>query len=141
MVAHREGHIINMASVAAWIPVPTYSVYGAAKAGVRAFSSALRREVAQHNIKVSVIYPAPSKTEFSWDGNKKHKKPGWFKFIFIPPHRVAQRVVELAEKPRRSVTMPSWFALIGFFDLVVPSIVDRFVKVLFTNRIKRLEKK
>jgi len=141
MIARREGHIINMASVSAWIPAPTYTVYGSVKAGVRAFTSALRREVAKHNIKVSAIYPAPAKTEFSWGDTKKHRKPGWFKFIFIRPERVAQRVVELAENPRRSVTIPGWFTLIGFFDLVIPGVVDWFVKVLYTNRIKKLEEK
>ena len=141
MIARREGHIINMASISAWIPAPTYSVYGTTKAGVRAFTGALRREVAKHNIKVSAIYPAPSKTEFNWCNARKHRKPGWFKYLFVPPERVAQRVVELAENPRRSVTMPAWFALIGFFDLVIPGVVDWLVKVLYTNRIKKLEKK
>jgi len=141
MIAHRGGHIINMASISAWIPAPTYTVYASAKAGVRAFSNALRREVAKHNIKVSAIYPAPSKTEFSWSNTRKHRKPGWFKYLFIPPHKVAQRVVELAEKPRRSVTMPAWFAMVGFFDLVMPGIVDWFVKVLYTDRIKKVKKK
>ena len=141
MIARRDGHIINMASISAWIPAPTYSIYSATKAGVRAFSGSLRRELAKYNIKVSVIYPAPSKTEFNWGNTKRHRKPGWFKYLFIPPSRVAQRVVELAEKPRRSATMPGWFALIGFFDLVFPGIVDWFVKILYTNRIKKLEKK
>jgi len=139
MIAQGQGHIINMASVSAWIPAPTYSVYSATKAGVRAFTSALRREVAQHNIHVSALYPAPSKTEFSWSGPRKHRKPGWFKHLYVSSEIISQRVVDLAERPRRSVTIPPWFALIGFFDLIVPGIVDGFVKILYTNRIKKLE--
>ena len=141
MTARREGHIINMASVSAWLPVPTYSVYGATKSGVRAFSNALRREVAPYNVKVSVIYPAPSKTEFSAGETRKHRKPGWFKYLYIRPENVAQRVVDLAERPRRSVTMPIWMAWIGFLDMLMPGLMDWLVKILYTNRIKKLEKK
>jgi len=139
MIEQRNGHIINMASVSAWIPAPTYSVYSATKAGVRAFTNALRREVTQHNIHVSALYPAPSKTEFSWSDSRKHRKPGWFKYLYVSSEIISQRVVDLAERPRRSVTIPSWFALIGFFDLVVPGIVDLFVKILYTKQIKKLE--
>lgn len=139
MIARRQGHIINMASVAAWIPAPTYSVYAASKAGVRAFSSALRREVAQHNIRVSVIYPAPAKTEFNIGNTKKHRKPRWFKYTYIPANRVTECVVKLAKRPRRSITLPGWFALLGFFDLVTPGLLDWFTKTLYTKRIKKLE--
>lgn len=139
MISQGEGHIINMASVAAWIPSPTFSVYSATKAGVRAFSNALRREVMQHNIKVSAIYPAPAITEFGWNEIRLHRMPAWFKFIFIPAEKISQRVVDLAERPRRSVTIPFWFRLIGFFDLVVPGVVDWFVKMLYTDQIKKWE--
>jgi NADP-dependent 3-hydroxy acid dehydrogenase YdfG len=139
MIAQGEGHIINMASVSAWIPAPTYSVYSATKAGVRAFSNALRREVKQHNIKVSALYPAPSITEFNWSVSRKHRKPRWFKHIFIPSEVISQRVVDLAERPRRSVTIPFWFRLIGLFDQVFPGIMDWFVKMLYTKQIKKLE--
>ena len=139
MIAQGEGHIINMASVSAWIPAPTYTVYSATKAGVRAFSNALRREVRQHNIKVSALYPAPSKTEFNWSVSRNHRKPRWFKYIFIPSEIISQRVVDLAERPRRSVTIPFWFRLIGIFDQVFPGVMDWFVKMLYTKQIKRLE--
>ncbi|GAB4430543.1 MAG: SDR family oxidoreductase [Anaerolineales bacterium] len=141
MIARQQGHIINMVSISAWISAPTYTVYGAAKAGVRSFTNALRREVARQGIHVSAIYPAPSKTEFTQKSTRKHRKPGWFKYLFIPPERVAQRVVDLAERPRRAVTLPGWFPLIGFFDFTAPAIVDWFMDVLYTKRIKRQEKK
>lgn len=139
MIAQGEGHIINMASVSAWIPAPTYSVYAATKAGVRAFTDALRREVMPYNIKVSAVYPAPSNTEFSWNNSRKHRKPRWFKYIFIPSEKISQCVVDLAERPRHSVTIPFWFRLIGFFDLVVPGVVDWFVKKLYTKQIEKME--
>ena len=49
----RKGHIINMSSVAGLIAAPLITTYSAGKYGVRAFTDALRREVAPFGIKVS----------------------------------------------------------------------------------------
>jgi NADP-dependent 3-hydroxy acid dehydrogenase YdfG len=57
MYKQRSGHIINMSSVAGWAAPPLYSVYSAAKFGVRGFSEALRREAAPFGVRVSTIYP------------------------------------------------------------------------------------
>lgn len=60
------GHIINTGSVAAFIPGPYMAVYYATKAFVMSFSLALREELKDFNIKVSVLCPGPVKSEF-WD--------------------------------------------------------------------------
>jgi short-subunit dehydrogenase len=57
MHSQHSGHIVNLASSAATMPSPGYSVYGASKGAVVAFSHALRREVAQAGIRVSYIAP------------------------------------------------------------------------------------
>ena len=64
MLARGSGHIINMSSVAGLIASPLITSYAASKFGVRAFTDALRREVAPLGIKVSGIYPGPAATEF-----------------------------------------------------------------------------
>ena len=48
MIDHKQGHIINMGSIAGLIATPTYSVYAATKYGLRGFTEALRREVSMH---------------------------------------------------------------------------------------------
>src|SRR3989304_1610617 len=63
MLARREGHIINMCSVAGLISPPLLTTYSASKHGVRAFTDALRREVAPFGIKVSGISPGPAATD------------------------------------------------------------------------------
>ncbi len=57
MIAQRSGHIINIASLASFIGMPTYSIYAASKFGVRGFSEALRREVRIWGINVTGLYP------------------------------------------------------------------------------------
>ena len=58
------GHIINVGSVASFMPGPYMAVYYATKAFVLSFSLALREELKNDNIHVSVLCPAPTKTDF-----------------------------------------------------------------------------
>ena len=63
MRARREGHIVNVASVAGRVANPNAAAYAATKFGVVGFSEALRREVYIDNIRVSVIEPGMVDTE------------------------------------------------------------------------------
>lgn len=63
MTARRDGHIVNIASTAGRIANPNSAAYSASKFGVVGFSEALRREVYQHGIRVSVIEPGVVETE------------------------------------------------------------------------------
>lgn len=59
------GTIINIASVAGLIGNPGIGVYNATKFGLRGFSEALMKEVRDHGIKVSCLYPGSIATEFA----------------------------------------------------------------------------
>ncbi|WP_049622412.1 SDR family NAD(P)-dependent oxidoreductase [Frateuria defendens] len=63
MRARRDGHIVNVSSTAGRVANPNAAAYSATKFGVVAFSEALRREVYQDNIRVSVIEPGVVATE------------------------------------------------------------------------------
>jgi len=58
------GHIINVGSVASFMPGPYMAVYYATKAFVMSFSMALREELRGENIKVSVLCPGPVRSDF-----------------------------------------------------------------------------
>jgi hypothetical protein len=60
---HRGG-ILNVASVAAFLPGPGMAVYYAGKAYVLSFSEALYRELAPRGVRVCVLCPGPVPTEF-----------------------------------------------------------------------------
>lgn len=57
MVARKQGHIINIASLAGLGPVPGLSVYCGAKYAVRGFSLAAAQELRPHNVFVTVFCP------------------------------------------------------------------------------------
>ena len=53
MYKQRSGHIINMCSIGGWAAPPLYTVYSAAKFGVRGFTEALRRETIPFGVHAS----------------------------------------------------------------------------------------
>jgi len=63
IVRHRGG-ILNVASVAAFMPGPGLAVYYATKAYVLSFSEALHRELLPRGVKVTALCPGPVPTEF-----------------------------------------------------------------------------
>lgn len=63
MQKHGSGHIVNIGSLSAQVREATGSVYVATKAGIRAYSEALRKDVNKHGIKVSLIEPGAVDTD------------------------------------------------------------------------------
>ncbi len=60
----RSGWILNVASTAAFQPVPRMSVYAASKAFVSSWTMALHEELRQKGVAVSALHPGKTETEF-----------------------------------------------------------------------------
>ena len=63
MREQRAGLIMNVIFTAAYRVMEHSAIYSATKAAVRAFSEGLRKEEANHGIRVCLIAPGPVKTE------------------------------------------------------------------------------
>ena len=62
--AQGSGHFVNIASTAAYLVVPTMSVYAGTKVAVRAISEGLRQE-AGDKLRVTIISPGITRTNFA----------------------------------------------------------------------------
>jgi NAD(P)-dependent dehydrogenase (short-subunit alcohol dehydrogenase family) len=65
MIERKKGYIINIASIAGKVGSPNRAVYCASKFGVVGFTESVAEEVRQHGIRVSVICPGSTDTQFS----------------------------------------------------------------------------
>jgi uncharacterized protein len=63
LVRHRGG-ILNVASIAGFLPGPGMAVYYASKAYVLSLTEALRAELGPRGVRVTVLCPGPVPTEF-----------------------------------------------------------------------------
>lgn len=64
MVARGGGAVVNVASTAAFQPVPYMAVYGASKAFVLSFSVALSEEYRDRGVRVVALAPGATETSF-----------------------------------------------------------------------------
>jgi 3-hydroxy acid dehydrogenase / malonic semialdehyde reductase len=65
MAAYKQGHIINMGSVAGKQVYEKGNVYCATKFAVDAMNQGMRIDLLRHNIKVTAIHPGAAETEFA----------------------------------------------------------------------------
>ena len=65
MVDRGRGSVINIASTAAFQPLPGSAVYAATKSFVLSFSEAIRTELRGSGVTVTAVCPGPVKTEFT----------------------------------------------------------------------------
>lgn len=74
MIAGGGGHMINISSLAGKNPLPNFAAYGASKWGLNGLSYSLAEELRGHNIRVSIICPGSTHTEFSPHPGKSNEK-------------------------------------------------------------------
>ena len=87
LIRHRGG-IINIGSIAGFLPGPGMAVYYASKAYVLSFTEALHRELAARGIRVTALCPGPVPTEFqARSGMRLNAAMNMF---LVSPQRVAE---------------------------------------------------
>lgn len=139
MIARRQGHIINMASLASYLAPPTYSIYAATKFAVRGFSEGLRREVGVYNIRVSAIYPGIVKTEFD-QHTGAIRKTGWSMpdFLTLSSEQVAEAVYNLVIHPKRNYVIP-WSMLLAIWgNKLFPGFADKMIEWFFVRHERQM---
>jgi short-subunit dehydrogenase len=103
MAERGRGAVINLASTAAFQPLPLSATYAATKAFVLSLSEATHAELAGKGVSVTAVCPGPVKTEFTavaGMAGAEDRLPGPF---WSPVEQVAREAVEGAANGRRVV--------------------------------------
>ena len=139
LIESPAGRVIQVSSSISTIAYPIFGAYGACKAGLSYFTDALRRELADTKVAVSLIEPGPIRTEFlsramkgleSGD-SKRQFVESWPSAIFGTPQRVAAEMLACLTTPKRRVSVLKravWpMRLGGFLFQLIPPLGDWFV--------------
>ena len=103
MQARGRGAVINVASVAAFQPLPENAAYAATKAFVLSLGEAVHAELKGHGVTVTTVCPGPVRTEFmdvADMGGAEASTPG---FVWTTAEEVAEQAVKGTEKGKRVV--------------------------------------
>ena len=103
MVERGRGTVINVASTAAFQPLPGTATYAATKAFVLSLSEAMHEELKGTGVTMTAVCPGPVKTEFMAVAGieaAEDQVPGLF---WMAADDVAKAAVEAAEKGKRAI--------------------------------------
>ncbi len=120
MLERDIGTIVNISSLASYMPMTGNAVYGATKAFVTSFSHALREELGETGINVMVVCPGMTSTEFfersKWkDATKKSPYPN---FMWQTSQQVAELIFSGIDKQR---------------TVVVPGLANKFAAAIASS--------
>jgi short-subunit dehydrogenase len=103
MVERARGAIMNVASTAAFQPLPRQATYAASKAFVLSFSEALHQELSGDGITVTALCPGPVRTEFAEVAGIAKLESATPGFLWAGSDSVAEAGVRGLEHGRRVV--------------------------------------
>jgi short-subunit dehydrogenase len=120
MLSRGSGAILNVASTAAYQPVPYMSVYAATKHYVLAFSEALHEEWSGRGVAVTCLCPGATDTGF---GARAGMRASFFE-SGETPEKVARVVLDALARGQRTVISGAANAVMANVARVLPSSVS-----------------
>jgi len=134
----RSGTIVNMSSVMGRKAFARFGSYAIVMHGVSAFSDALRQELAGNNIRVSVIHPALTATDFLIDVDAAELPPPFRHMSPVSSEEVARSVVAAVRRGTRRVVLPRPANVLLLGEALSPRIGDLIASALTRRPIARL---
>ena len=129
MRSRKKGAIINVASTAAFQPVPFMATYAATKAFVLSFSEAVHEENRPYGIEVLALCPGVTETNF-FEAARGHK----------PPARIAQTADEVVDTALNALARNKGHVVSGWSNFLMVEaqrIVPRSAVVKVAGRMMR----
>lgn len=121
MLPRRRGAIVNVASLAGYIPLPFCATYGGAKVFLISFTEALHEELRGTGVRIQVVCPGFTRTEmFARSGADVAKMPS---FIWERPETIARSSLAALRRDR---------------PVCIPDIRARMLSLLFRLMPRRV---
>ena len=119
MIKKNSGHILNVASIAGMEPGPLMAAYYASKSYVIRLSRAINKELkkAKCNIKISILCPGPTDTNFNNVANVVFKAPS------MSSEEVAKYGIDKALKGKLIIIPGALNKCVRFFSKVIPDCI------------------
>ena len=128
MVERGHGHVVNVASLAARVPVPGSAVYSATKAAVVALTDSVRRELRGTGVDLTTVLPTMVATELATG------VPAGRGLHAIAPDDAAMTIVRaLEDRGGTIVAGPRWVDLVSRLMVVAPRPFDQLVRALLRD--------
>lgn len=131
MKQRGEGYMLQVGSLASYMPIPNMATYAGSKAFVQRFGRALNAEYKKDNVHVTVLNPGGTTTEFFEVSGQTF--PAWMvKLFFMSPEKTAEIGLKALAKNKASV-VAGWpnKLTVATLRLLPEPLQPYFAKLLF----------
>ena len=129
LIRHRGG-VLNLGSIAGFLPGPGMAVYYASKAYVLSFSEALRRELAPRGVRVTTLCPGSVSSEFQ---ARAGLKPGFEHYM------LNVSATEVAQAGYRGLMANKRTVFPGIGIKVLPFLIRLFPRAFILAAVGRIQ--
>lgn len=132
MEQNDYGHIVNVGSTGSFIPSPSDAVYSATKAYIMSFSNALYGEYRNTGIKISLLCPGATETEFARKANIEQTL--LFKFAVMKPDQLVKIAYPKIVKGKRLIIPGLYNKFLIFCSKILPiDITNKLTMIMMCN--------
>jgi uncharacterized protein len=132
MLAARYGYILQVASIGAYQPSPSYATYSAAKAYVLSMGEALNYELRHSGVSVTVVSPGVTATEFL---KVAGQSPSLYQRTMMMDSQTVARIgIDCMLRRRPSVVPGFMNSLVAFSMRLMPRRMQAAVAYLSMTR-------
>ena len=131
MEKNNYGHILNIGSTGSFIPSPSDAVYSATKAYIMSFSNALYGEYRNTGIKITLLCPGATETEFARKANIEQTL--LFKYAVMKPDKVIKIAYPKIIKGKRLIIPGIYNKLLVFFSKIMPIDITNKLTMIMMN--------
>ena len=116
----KGSFVLNVCSIAAFVPTPRMTVYSATKAYVYAFSKSLACELKPRGITVTAVCPGPMRTAFLDAAGIPGNSKTFETLPYDSPEHVAKAAIRAAIRGQRVITPKPLYKLYRVLAKLVP---------------------
>ena len=124
-LARQRGHVINVASMAAFAPAPELAAYCATKHAVRAYTHSCALDHRHAPINWTVVCPNAVETPMLESMRRRRAGVVVFTEKPIPPAKVAAAIVDAIREPRSEILVPNARGKLLRFIGLFPDLLSR----------------
>ena len=123
MVPAGRGHIVNVVSVVAKLPMPNSGNYAATKAALDSLSLTLRAELSEYDILVTTVYPTAVRNTNFFKTAGSSVEDTWARHFMKEPSEIAAAVVGSVRRYRPEVHVGAQTRVLPVIRALLPPVV------------------
>ncbi len=141
MIKKKQGHIINISSMAGLAPIPGLNIYSATKFGVRGFSMAAAQELREYNVHVSVICPDAVQTNMlDYQKDKKEAAMTFSAKKYLTVEDLDNAIISIIENPKMELWLPKSRGILATFGSLFPGLTAGIKKKMIQKGVEKQKK-